>query len=72
MSSSGATRSEVAALSGDDDLDDDEGAGAAGGVAGRCAEEGSARARFCKRRRCTALTCCAERSSSLIQGEAQG
>ena len=71
MSSSGATRLEVAALSGDEDLDD-EGAGSAGGVAGGCAEEGSARARFCKRRRCTALTCCAERSSSLIQGEAQG
>ena len=73
MRSSTATRSEVAALSGDAGAEvpatrGDAGAGSAGGMARRGAGEGSARARFCKRRRCSApLICCAERSSRLIQ-----
>ena len=72
MRSSTATRSEVAVLSGgtgaEAAVSGDTGTGSAGGMVRRCADEGSARARFCKRRRCSApLICCAERSSRLIQ-----
>ena len=84
MSSSAATRSEVAALSADAGAEvaalsgdagmevvatsGDAGAGSDGGRAWRGADEGTARARFCKRRRCSApLICCADRSSRLIQ-----
>eukprot|EP00964_Phaeocystis_antarctica_P049563 scaffold28748_cov64-Phaeocystis_antarctica.AAC.2 len=84
MSSSAATRSEVAALSADAGAEvatlssdaglevaatsGDVGAGPDGGRAWRGADEGTARARFCKRRRCSApLICCADRSSRLIQ-----